>query len=280
MSGWLNCAVSNSAHPEEATEGMNRVAQAFICLTEALVRSSGGNGTTCKDNAATADTQQIVAAGTKTAIDWQHAPPPVRLDRAAAANEVPSSEPAPASKRTDNASPLGQPSTEARRGLGTLPALIERINLTRRMILTWNQAGKYLSDPKKKLSRSTEEIDLSRRLNKVFALTDDFPKIIGNPGQPGYRVVAMARLEMTALMFKSMDKSQRKCLARDWEAGYRVLIAYRRFLRGQFKALRRRGLVPLVLQAIRGALNDHPIWVSLGVVATIAICVAFYGRFF
>src|SRR5436309_2710227 len=28
------------AHPEEATEGMNRVAQAFICLTEALAKRS------------------------------------------------------------------------------------------------------------------------------------------------------------------------------------------------------------------------------------------------
>ncbi len=32
---------------------------------------------------------------------------------------------------------------------------------------------------------------------------------MGHPGQPGYRVVAMARLEMTAQMFKMLDADRR-----------------------------------------------------------------------
>lgn len=275
------------SYPEEATEGMNRVAQAFISLTEALARSdskqASSNGSVCKPAtiAATTDTKPLLAAGSKTEIDWRNTPPPIRMTRAS----EPPPQPVPLAtmplpKPIDIVTHLAQRSTEARRGLGTLPALIDRINLTRRMILAWNQAGKYLNNPKKILARQSEEVDLTRRLNKIFGLSADFPKILGNPGQPGYRVVAMARLEMTALMFKRMDEDQRVDLARDWEAGYRVLLAHRRFLRGEFKTLRRRGVIRLILQAIRGALNDHPIWVSVCALAIVALCAAFYHRVF
>ncbi len=98
---------------------------------------------------------------------------------------------------------------EACRGLGTLPALIERINLTRKLIRAWTQAGKYMGNASENSAKSRKRSDLTRRLNKIFELSADFPKIVGHPGQPGYRVVAMARLEMTSQMFKMFDKDQR-----------------------------------------------------------------------
>jgi hypothetical protein len=164
--------------------------------------------------------------------------------------------------------------------LRSLPALVERINQTRRLILAWNQAGKYLSNPEKRLTRPAEEADLTRRLNKVFELTADFPKIVGHPGRPGYRVVAMARLEMTAQMFKMLDKSQRVDLVRDWGAGYRDLIAHRRLLRAQFKLLRSRGPLTLIVEAIRGAINDYPLQVATGIILTVAFCVFLYWKVF
>ena len=284
------------SYPEEATEGMNRVAQAFITLTEALVSPQrtepAGNGTATNEtaSAATADTKQLLPAGNKTEIDWKNTPPPVRLVRDVAGSQestaawvkpaVPPATGPPTAQPIDTAFELAQESPEARRGLGTLPALIERINQTRRFILAWNQAGKYLSNSKKKLARPLEDVDLTRRLNKVFELTADFPKILGNPGQPGYRVVAMARLEMTAQMFKMLDKSQRLDLARDWESGYRVLLTHRRFLHTEFKTLRRRGPFQLVLQAVRSAINDHPVWVSTGVLLATGVCALIYWKIF
>jgi hypothetical protein len=281
------------SYPEEATEGMNRLAQAFISLTEAMSRSAPAaqksNGTPMRLAAATMDTQQLLPVSKDTEINWRDTPPPVRLtkDAAAPAAKAPATRPsgsvpvaAPVPEDVDPETLLARDSVEARRGLGTLPALIERIGLTRAFLLAWNQAGKYLSDPAKKLTRSAEDGDLLRRLNKVFELTADFPAILGHPGQPGYRVAAMGRLQMTAEMFKMLDKNQRLELARDWHAGQRVLLAHRRYLRAQFKLVRRRGPVRRTLEAIRGALNDHPGWVATGVLVTFAACLYLFWQLF
>jgi hypothetical protein len=305
------------SHPEEATEGMNRVAQAFICLTDRVtkqpkieMRSSGGVGSlpplAGSTNPAAMETQQLEPTGTNTEVDWKHTPPPVRSlkelngppdsERRSVSPPVTDGAKAPGVSAPLAAAPaapavpvpypmdvvfeLAHASAEARRGLGTLPALIERINLTRKLILSWNQAGKYLSNPDKKLTRPAEETDLTRRLNKLFELSADFPKIVGHPGQPGYRVVAMARLEMTAEMFKMLDETQRAWLARDWEAGYHVLLSHRQFLRLQFKILRNRGPASLVLQAVRSALNDHPVWVLTGVLLVAGLCALLYWKVF
>src|SRR5262249_35066454 len=145
------------SHPEEATEGMNRVAQAFICLTEALAQGSRvskeANGAgTAHTLAASVDTQQLQGPGARTSVDWKTTPPPVRvvtdfgnaheatlspsLDQAAVANAPPPPSPPQPYKPVpvDPIVELAQ-SPEARRGLGTLPALIERIHQTRRLIL-------------------------------------------------------------------------------------------------------------------------------------------------
>ncbi len=293
------------SHPEEATEGMNRVAQAFICLTDPLSRqsySAAGNAAALSPGAGVAvakpaafevETQQLQASETKTEVDWQNSPPPVRIDFNGSGS-VPATTKAPIlqtpAATQSSASPVPEPidmvfelahqSVEARRGLGTLPALIERINQTLALLLAWNGAGRYLSNPLRKLGRAAEETDLTRRLVKVFELTEEFPKIVGHPGQPGYRVVAMARLEMTSQMFKGLDKTQREDLARDWDAGYRVLLSHRQFLRRQFKTLRHRGPIRLILGAVRSALNDHPVGVCTGVLLVIGLCLTAYFKLF
>src|SRR5262245_32775945 len=100
---------------------------------------------------------------------------------------------------------------------------------------------------------------------------EDFPRILGHPGKPGYRGVAMGRLSMTAQMFNSLDSDEREDLARDWDSGHKVLLSHRQFLRRQFRTLRRRGLFHLVMKAVRGAINDHPVWVALGTIGAVAL---------
>src|SRR6187401_2943625 len=57
------------AHPEEATEGMNRLAEAFIALTEACAKA--------KQTQAEPGTYELSTIPHAQA-DWRDAPPPVR----------------------------------------------------------------------------------------------------------------------------------------------------------------------------------------------------------
>jgi len=281
------------SYPDEATEGMNRVAQAFICLTDALAKAPAlekKNGEPAKKGilVSAGETRQLTTAGDKTDVDWKKTPPPVRIgpDQSGISKGLVVPSP-PAKAKTDldksassHPAPIdfGSESSEPRRGLGTLPALIERIHQTRQFLIAWKKAGKFLSKPGKTINKSSEEATFTHRLNHLFELNADFPKIIGHPGQPGYRVLAMARLEMTVQMFAVMDMTQRENLARDWDAGYRVLLAYRRFLHVQFKLLRRGGPVSLVWKGVRGAINDHPLWVTAAVLLCVAVCVLFFRK--
>ncbi|MCI0378616.1 MAG: hypothetical protein L0215_13485 [Gemmataceae bacterium] len=281
--------------PDEATEGLNRIAQAFISLTEKLARNGKQNA--ASESSSNGKTMTMYKEDTivngMTVTDWKAAPPPVRSSGSPvktgedAAVPVPVNEavfvsypvaapyaPPPCQPPTSDSSRGFQESLEARRGLGTLPAVMERGDLTRHMIIAWDQAGKHLRDPQRLLTKPAEEVDLTRWLHHIFELMAEFPKVFGYPGMPGYRVVAMARLEMTAQMFKMLDASQRECLARDWAEGRKLLLAYRKFVRQQFKTLRRRSPPNRVFAAIRHAINDHPILVAVG--SLVAVAAVFY----
>lgn len=296
------------SHPEEATEAMNRVAQAFICLTETQSRRDYDRtlnppAPTSNGSSAPPSPAQL----TPPASDWQSAPPPVRAAQeevvpllpavapasaglsvtepfGSAGAAVTAASPGPptvpaalvpevvAQKPRDPIEELAQHSFEARRGLATLPAVIGRIDQTRQLLLVWRQAGKYLSNPARRLTRITEENDLTRRLRRIFELMEGYPKILGHPGMPGYRVVAMARLEMTAEMFKMLDPVQRRELARDWKAGQQVLLWHRKYLRKRFRELRRRSLPSRVVHAGRTLINDHPILVGCAALLVALAC--------
>src|SRR5205085_1788713 len=139
---------------------------------------------------------------------------------------------------------------EACAGLGTLAAVIERVDQTRLLLFAWQRMALYLH---KKRLNAAETAELGAALTTISEVTETYPAFVGHPGKPGYRVVALARLAMTFEMFRNMQASQREELRRDWQAGHTLLLEHRRYLRRQFKALRRRGKLALVLHAIRWA---------------------------
>jgi hypothetical protein len=55
-----------------------------------------------------------------------------------------------------------------------------------------------------------------------------------------------------------------------------VLLSHRRFLRQQFKALRKRGRLSLFVQAVRSAINDHPGRVVAGLCLVAGVCAGFW----
>ena len=140
------------------------------------------------------------------------------------------------------------------------------------MLTAWERAGKHLSRPKKRLTRNADEADLARQLEIIEELLQEQPSLLGQPGQPGYRVLALAHHEPIADGFKALDEQQRDLLARDWIAGRMMLRAHRQFLCQQVKRLRHCTPWQRLRRALDATLNDHRGWVLL-VLALVALLV-------
>jgi hypothetical protein len=353
------------SHPGPATEAMNRLAQAFLCLTDPEARKAYNAQffphllvpapapvppapapqaqpqaptpapavATLTPPPMTAPPVRPITPGVdtgvvypaQTQVDWRNAtPPPVRAPvlpiqivvpppangmppvsvvapapPAPANGDVPA--PVPAADSTPAApapptppaapapapAPVSRPvdpvfetarSPEARRGLSTRRRLYQRVLLTRRLLRTWDRLGKYVAKPKRKLARTAEENELTRLLERADGLLEQFPALIGQPGQPGYRVLSLAHDDAPVTMFNRQGATERDALARDWLAGQALLQAHRQFLRQQVKRLRRQGVLTRLLYSLQSAVNDHPVWVAvvvslvtLGVLAIVVL---------
>jgi hypothetical protein len=163
--------------------------------------------------------------------------------------------------------------SEARRGLGTKRGLYARIARTRRLLWAWEQAGKYLGDPQRRVSRPAEATDLIRQLARIQALMRGFPPLLGEAGQPGYLVVALARQQTPVPTFQTLLPSQRETLAQHWESGHRLLTAHRQFLRQEARSLRRRNGLAIAARAVRSFFSDYPEYV-LFALAVLALTIA------
>ena len=69
------------------------------------------------------------------------------------------------------------------------------------------------------------------RRNPVHSALALILALLGQAGQPGYLVLALARQELMVPMLQSLLPSQREALARDWQAGHDLLVNHRAFLR-------------------------------------------------
>lgn len=219
------------AFPEQATEAMNRLAQAFWQLTES------------------AKFAQALPPSPAPPLSSQGPPP--------AKGEGPLLIAAPAPFQ-ESLADLASRSQPARRGLITLPALLERIDHTRHLLWTWEQVGKFLGKPQRRLTGPAEETELVVRLSELADLMANFPPLLGQPGQAGYRVLALARLRLTAALFQSFDLPQRQALARDWETGLALLRHHHRFLLGELKKVRRLGCLGWARRLIGQTIRDYP----------------------
>jgi hypothetical protein len=164
-------------------------------------------------------------------------------------------------------------SAPARRGIGTRRALFRRIVHTRQILRAWERTGKYLLDPNRKLAKSSEANELTRQLLKIREALSGFPPILGEAGQPGYLVVALARQQLIIPTFRGLLPSQREALARDWQSGYVLLVSHRDFLRQELRSLRQVSFLGRVARALRALVTDQPATVVL-LVALVVLNVA------
>ncbi|HMC65665.1 MAG TPA: hypothetical protein VKI65_12065, partial [Gemmataceae bacterium] len=271
-------------NPELATEAMNRLAQAVVCLTDPEAKKAydatlAGEQPVVTDvaapgYAAVEETVASAAAGpidplawlfgpwnpgkaepaasapAPATIDWSTSPPPPRIPATPAADPIPADTIIVANGTAVDAPvaptegvpvpPVAAPpppvdpvveaarsSAPARRGLLTKRALYTRIARTRRLLRAWEEAGKYLRNPERRLARRAEATDLVHQLSTVRQLLRNFPPLLGEAGQPGYSVIALARQQLIGQTFQGLLPSQREVLARDWKDGHTLLKAHR-----------------------------------------------------
>jgi hypothetical protein len=309
-------------HPDQATEAMNLLARAFSCLMDPQAKRTYDAALLGKGPVQTAAEEAptwtpadplawlfgpqvepaMQALDRPSVRDWASAPPPPRAPRVspeseilpvadvdvngvvstAASSEVAPTPPAPPAEPVD---PLMEAASSppARRGLGTKRALYYRIARTRKLLRAWENAGRYVGQPYRRLTRSTEANELSRQLNAIHRHLRHFPPLLGEAGQPGFYVVALARQSKPLMVptFRMLLPMQREVLARDWRDGLKLIQAHGRFLRGEVRALRRATRWARVGRAVRALLHEHRFELGL-LIALLAAAFALlvYYRFF
>lgn len=270
-------------HPEQATEAMNRLAQAFVCLTEPSTKR--------------AYDEQILGGRPRSTppplppppplpappplpppqdpLVWMYTPgmngpgdvppPPVRVPPVAdpappPAVAEPPPEPAPPppppKQPLDPIVHAARRSPQARQGLGTRRHLLQRIYQTRHLLRLWYRMEPYLDDPERRLSRA-EATDLYRVAEKVEAAVEEFP-LLGEAGQPGYLIVSLTALEKSRELL-NLTSAQRESLQRDWSGGLKFLTAHRDYLRERVAARRLQGRCRRLFDGVEAIVNDYPL---------------------
>jgi hypothetical protein len=261
-------------HPEQATEAMNRLAQAYVCLTEPASKRAYDAallGAVAPVAAvAVAEPAAHSPAPTPDALAWlfgpamtrsrspSSTPPPLaRLTPLMPPAQPPPPKPVEPAELIDPVIAAAQQSAPARRGLGTKRALYTRVVATRQFLSVWDELGKYMESSKRPVSRSVDGPELNRLFHEMIRLRRRFPRLIGAAGQPGYLVVVLSAQE-AAKSIRALDESQREALSRDWSAGRKLLTAHRDFLRQEIRAMRKRTFKNRMARAAHAVLTDQP----------------------
>ena len=219
-------------HPELATEAMNRLAQAYVCLTDPAGKRS--YDAALNGMGAPVAVAEAPAPPSKTLdpLDWLFGPaaprsptatpPPLpRLPSLPPAQPqilAPAAEPEPP-EPVDPLVAAARDSKPARRGLATKRALYRRVVATRNLLRVWEEMGTYVESPTRRLSRSVDGPELNRLLRETTVALRRFPPLLGAAGQPGYLMVMLLRRDDAGRSFRELDPGQRAALSRDWHAG-------------------------------------------------------------
>ena len=309
-------------HPEQVTEAMNRLAQAYVCLTDPVAKRAYDRELTGGPDEEPVPAEReaedplswLVGSGSRqfaeagsgppasvALLDWATVPPPqhsvalmeipaIRDEMAEEFNPAPAARgglaptvnamtlrpealgaipevplvaaPPPAQTnpvRMDPVVEAARASAPARRGLGTKLGLYQRIASTRKLLDAWVIAGKYMGNPKRRLARPSEATELIRGLGAIRTLIQHFPPLIGEAGQPGYAVVALAKQSAPVPTFQTLLPSQRATLAQHWQTGQQLLEEHKAFLRQELRTLRKKSTLGRAWRATRATLTDQPI---------------------
>jgi hypothetical protein len=290
-------------NPELVTEAMNRLAQAFVCLTDpaakqaydldlrgestpsavaveeapdglAWLHNATGELVPLEEEAEPVQEAQPKEVGqalnpTKLAeLPADATPPDIVIPEGLPPNVAAAS----AAEKIDPAAASAS-EARARRGIGTKRTLYFRIARTRKLLAAWEQAGRFLAHPQRRITKPAEATELIRLLARIRSLLSGFPPLMGQAGQPGYHVIALASQGAPVPVLQTLLPSQREALAQHWEAGKKFLTAHCQFLRQEARARRKRGRLGRALRAAASYVAENPEYV-LFALALLAVTIA------
>jgi hypothetical protein len=311
-------------HPEQATEAMNRLAQAMLCLTDPEAKRAYDLELGLVPPAVhpvvesrlpprppvlppplpplpaseTAEQSALVAVETapllltsRDPLAWMYAragslslhstPPPLpslpppEFARPEKLKPAPAAAPpAPSAERVDPVVEAVR-SPEARTGLGTLGGILRRVRLTRQLLLAWERLGEFLVDPRRKLKLPEEEEELATAFRTLSRLLRRFPPLLGSAGQPGHLIGSLAAQDIVPT-FRYLQRGQRVALARDWQAGHKLLTLYRAFLLDEFRLVRTLCSSRRFRRAVHTFVTDQRPAVGLLILGLVALNVFFW----
>lgn len=255
-------------HPEQATEAMNLLAQAFVCLTDAprkLAYDAQLLGARPRPAPPPLPGPPPLPAPAepRDPLAWLYtegvngpggaASPPVRLTPVPEVKPAPP--PAPPPEPIDPIREAAQRSRQAVKHLATRRALYQRVERTRHLQRLWHKLGKHINDTARTLTRH-EASELYKLIEQVEDATDGFP-LLGEAGQPGHLIIQLTQYDKSKSLC-ALDPLLRESLQRDWEGGLKFLEFHRDFLRGEIAASRQRTRGEHLSRAVRAWLNEKP----------------------
>jgi hypothetical protein len=92
----------------------------------------------------------------------------------------------------------------------------------RRAVGAWRDLGPYLADPDRPPMRPTETVAFIRAVADLRAALPAVENHVG-ADRPGGLVTALVRQQLIVQTFRSLLRSQRESLSRDWKSGLSVL---------------------------------------------------------
>jgi hypothetical protein len=171
--------------------------------------------------------------------------------------------------RTANSSP------QACKGLATRRALYRRIALTRQVLQSWIDLGKYLETPDRPLNRA-QAVEMYRLIEQIEEDLSEFP-LMGELGQPGYLILSLTRVNKSKNLV-NLDPTQRDSLARDWKGGVTFLQAHLHYLREKVRQIRRLSWWQRITCSARTILNEQPLAAVLVLGMLVALGVAIWRQ--
>jgi hypothetical protein len=240
-------------HPEAATEAMNRLAQALVCLTDQEAKKSYDANLFKGPSLADAAGQKPAGAATTTdPFAWLFQEPPRHQVPGRAGFPLGISE---AALSLQDLPPLV---SVPARGPGLQPSLHQRLLSVRRIFHAWQAVGKYLENVQREFYPREEVSNLQYQLQIIRAqLGTWFPAMV-EIGQPGHLVLSLARQQIIAPTLQALLPDQRERLGHDWKVGSELIRERRRELREELRGRSRSRRRLRKLRLVWARLSENP----------------------